>query len=88
MVILAGHGAGTEEDFLLRDDTTPAKKGIRPVTRQLSQHARLRKVFERVKKNLKIKIDILGMDVCLMSMIEVCYELKGLVEVPGQLGKL
>ena len=40
----------------------------------------LREVFEKVKKKLKIKIDILGMDVCLMSMVEVCYELNGLVE--------
>ena len=29
---------------------------------------------------LKIEIDILGMDVCLMSMVEVCYELNGLVD--------
>ena len=81
MVILAGHGAGTEEDFLLRDETTPAKKGIRPSNPTSSLSMReLQKVFEKVKEELKIKIDILGMDVCLMSMIEVCYELNGLVE--------
>ena len=41
-----------------------------------------------MKKSLGIKVDILGMDVCLMSMVEVCYELEGLVEYLGQLGEL
>jgi Clostripain family len=69
MVILAGHGAGTEEDFLLRDDNP---------TNSLSMRE-LRSVFEAVKDELDIKVDILGMDVCLMSMVEVCRELQGLV---------
>ena len=52
MVILAGHGAGTEEDFLLRDDTTPAKKGIRPSNPTSSLSMReLQKVFEKVKED-------------------------------------
>jgi Clostripain family len=70
MLILAGHGAGTEEDFLLRDDNP---------TNSLSMRE-LRTVFEKVKNTLGITIDILGMDVCLMSMVEVCFELNGLVE--------
>ena len=70
MVILAGHGAGTEEDFLLKDQNPGSSLSI----------PALRKVFEEVKKSLPIKVDILGMDVCLMSMVEVCYELEGLVE--------
>jgi len=70
MVILAGHGAGTEEDFLLQDENPSNSLSI----------PALRKVFEKVKTKLKIEIDILGMDVCLMSMVEVCYELKGLVK--------
>ena len=70
MVVLAGHGAGTEEDFLLKDDSPRNSLSI----------PALREVFEEVKKYLKINIDILGMDVCLMSMVEICYELNGLVE--------
>ena len=70
MVILAGHGAGTEADFLLKDQDPGSSLSI----------PALRKVFEEVKKSLRIKVDILGMDVCLMSMVEVCYELEGLVE--------
>ena len=69
MVVLAGHGAGTEADFLLKDQDPGSSLSI----------PALRKVFEEVKKSLGIKVDILGMDVCLMSMVEVCYELEGLV---------
>ena len=78
MVVLAGHGAGTEADFLLKDQNPGSSLSI----------PALRKVFEEVKKSLGIKVDILGMDVCLMSMVEVCYELEGLVEYLGQLGEL
>jgi hypothetical protein len=81
MVILAGHGAGTEEDFLMRDETTLAQNGIRPSNPTSSLSMReLQSVFEKVKEELKIEIDILGMDVCLMSMVEVCYELNGFVK--------
>src|SRR5262245_53962909 len=70
IVILAGHGAGTEEDFLLSDEHPTSSLSI----------PRLADVFRAVKGSLKIKVDILGMDVCLMSMVEVCYQLNGLVD--------
>jgi Clostripain family len=70
MVILAGHGAGTEEDFLLADENPMSSLSI----------PALRDVFEAVQETLPINIDILGMDVCLMSMVEVCYELNGFVD--------
>jgi hypothetical protein len=70
MVVLAGHGAGTEDDFLLKDENPGSSLSI----------PALREVFEEVKQRLNIKVDILGMDVCLMSMVEVCYELEGLVD--------
>ncbi|MGH7429512.1 MAG: clostripain-related cysteine peptidase, partial [Candidatus Methylomirabilaceae bacterium] len=57
MVILAGHGAGAEEGFLLRDDNPANFLSIRE----------LRGVFEQAKKKLGITIDILGTDICLMS---------------------
>jgi hypothetical protein len=82
MLILAGHGAGTEEDFLMRDETTLAQKGIRPSNPTSSLSMReLRSVLKEVNENEELqKIDILGMDVCLMSMVEVCYELNGSVD--------
>ena len=37
----------------------------------------LKRVLLSIKKMLKRKIDILGMDACLMSMLEVAYQIKG-----------
>jgi len=37
----------------------------------------LKKVLERVAKSLKRKIDVVGMDACLMNMAEVAYQLRG-----------
>jgi hypothetical protein len=36
----------------------------------------LKKVMARISKQLKRKIDILGMDACLMSMVEVAYQMR------------
>jgi hypothetical protein len=71
MVVLSGHGSGTEGDFLSKDNPLDA----------LSIPA-LEWVFSEVVKAGKkkfgrdFKIDIVGMDSCLMSMIEVGFELR------------
>ncbi|MGH9844406.1 MAG: clostripain-related cysteine peptidase, partial [Blastocatellia bacterium] len=43
----------------------------------------LKQSFQELKRELRRgqKIDILGLDACLMSMAEVCYELKDFVEI-------
>jgi hypothetical protein len=71
MVVLAGHGSGAIDDFLLKDENARDS---------LTLHE-LRDVFELVKKKLRgKKLDILGMDSCLMSMAEVYYQLVGSVD--------
>lgn len=40
----------------------------------------LKKVMTRIKKKLARKIDILGMDACLMSMAEVAYQMRDTAE--------
>ena len=40
----------------------------------------LKKVMTNIKKKLKRKIGILGMDACLMSMLEVNYQMRDLAE--------
>lgn len=40
----------------------------------------LKKVMTNIKRKLKRKIDILGMDACLMSMLEVAYQMRDLAE--------
>lgn len=64
MVVLVGHGSGTDDDFLLHDDNPPDALSI----------LELRYVFDRLTDDGHT-IDILGMDTCLMNMAEVCFEL-------------
>ena len=40
----------------------------------------LKKVLARIKKKIKHKIDIVGMDACLMSMVEVAYQMRDVAE--------
>ena len=75
MVILSGHGGGMREGFLLKDDERPLSSIPSYFPIQM-----LRQVFG--SRELKAllghrKIDILGFDACLMSMVEVSYELRG-----------
>lgn len=65
MVVLAGHGSGSDDDFLLRDENPPDFLSI----------AELQGVFERLAAE-KRTIDILGFDTCLMSMAEICHQLQ------------
>jgi hypothetical protein len=73
MVVLAGHGSGTNRDFLLKDESPAGSLTINE----------LKRAFEELSPELgdNRKIDILGMDTCLMSMAEVAYELRGLVKI-------
>ncbi|HEX8180046.1 MAG TPA: clostripain-related cysteine peptidase [Pyrinomonadaceae bacterium] len=78
MLVLWGHGSGTAEDFLLRDENPPDALSI----------PELKDAFRLAKKRLEDvglpetvlgpegKIDILGMDSCLMSTGEVGYEVR------------
>jgi hypothetical protein len=67
MLVLGGHGAGTERDYLMKDESPIDSLTI----------AELRQAIEDTGQT----IDILGMDSCLMSMAEVCYELRGQVKL-------
>lgn len=67
MLVLAGHGAGTERDYLMKDESPIDSLTI----------SELRQAIE----DTGVELDILGMDSCLMSMAEVCYELRGMVKV-------
>src|SRR5215204_2693922 len=68
LIVLSGHSGGTNSDYLLTD-TSP---------RGSLTFNELKTVFKELQKDLNgQKIDIIGMDHCLMSMAEVCYELRG-----------
>ena len=74
MVILAGHGAGVNQGFFLRDEERRLSEipSSFPLTNLKGQ------VFNDPELVVALgnkKIDILGFDACMMSMVEVCYEL-------------
>jgi hypothetical protein len=81
LVVLSGHGNGLISDFLSRDIETPDKLSI----------PKLQWVFKEVREELKthlkektngkaaaedFKVDVLGLDSCMMSMAEIGYELR------------
>lgn len=76
LVVLGGHGGGVEREFL-RDESSNGTLTM----------AELGEVFTVVNSRLKTKggeplvIDVLGLDSCLMSMAEVCHELRGNVKL-------
>jgi hypothetical protein len=47
--------------------------------RDFLDNAELKRVLAQVVKKAKRPIDVLGFDACLMSMVEVAYQLRGLV---------
>jgi len=68
LVVLSGHSGGTDSDFLLTDESSRGSLTFNE----------LKAVFKHLEADLNGQtIDIIGMDNCLMSMAEICYELKG-----------
>jgi Clostripain family len=81
MVILNGHGAGVVEGFFLTDEERPLS--LIPTSFPLNE---LRDVFDSADVRDALsgrKINILGFDACMMSMVEVCYELHDLTALDG-----
>lgn len=73
MVVLSGHGAGTERDYFLKDEGSAGYLTFNELKLAFEQLHE----FDLNKK----KLDIIGLDSCLMSMAEVCYELRDLTEI-------
>ena len=74
MLVLAGHSGGVEEGYLMKDENpvhAMSLTGLMQVLRQVQDK----------EQGLGIKLDILGMDACLMSMVEICHELWSLGDV-------
>jgi hypothetical protein len=69
MVVLSGHGSGSDGDFL-KDESSGGSLTVRA----------LGEVFAALRR-FGVKADILGLDSCLMSTAEVYFELRGSVDV-------
>ena len=89
MVVLAGHGNGTDQDFFLRDETRPFSllpsslsipdlQQVFKSSEEGEERTGLEKILEETHQKYggSKKIDILGFDTCVMSMAEVCYQLR------------
>jgi hypothetical protein len=65
-LILSGHGSGTTEDFLMKDESANDSLTIDELTNALA----------RARQETRTTIDILGMDACYMSMGEVAFHVR------------
>jgi hypothetical protein len=71
MLILSGHGSGSTEDFLLKDESPADSLTI----------DELEFALKKARKHIdNKKFDLLGMDCCFMSMVEVCYQIRQYVD--------
>ena len=71
IVVLAGHGGGIEDSFLLRDENPTGTLSLRE----------MKIAFRAIKNDFQVEVDIVGLDTCLMSMAEVGYQLKDLAKI-------
>src|ERR1041385_6319395 len=79
MVALSGHGGGPNSDFLSRDIETPDTLSIPKIQWVLRE---VKQDLEETFGNLvadDFKIDVLGLDSCMMSNAEIGYELRNYV---------
>jgi len=73
MVVLSGHGSGVVGEFLTTDKRL---LGLSiPRLRKVLDSA-LQKIQKKLGQNAPKKFDILGLDSCQMSMVEVAYEVR------------
>ena len=76
IVVLSGHGSGAEGDFLMDSDPTTSLS-IPELGLILREAVR---IYHKKELDWHAKpadrIQILGMDSCLMSNVEVCYEIR------------
>jgi hypothetical protein len=70
LLIVSGHGGGTEKGYLLRDEHPDDALTI----------WELQVALEAMRERLNVHIDVLGMDCCLMTMAEVSFQLQGLAD--------
>lgn len=63
------------------DEVVVTSIGVDEETGQFLDNVELKEVFKAIRDSLGRQIDIVGMDACLMSMAEVCYQLRDSVKV-------
>ncbi len=79
MLILSGHGSGAVGDFLPDNHGSNGSLTIPALQGALDKAQTELRRSDHLGADAKL-IDVLGMDSCLMSMAEVCYEVRDAVE--------
>jgi len=72
-LIMSGHGSGITDDFFLKDEDSMDSLTIGELRTALKDIA---KIIRAKTGDRSRKIDIVGMDACLMSMGEIAYEIR------------
>jgi hypothetical protein len=80
MLILSGHGSGSTEDFLMKDDNPVDSLSIPELDEALDMATKALGEAAGKEKDERKNIDVLGMDCCFMSMVEVCYQIRNYVD--------
>jgi hypothetical protein len=73
LLVLSGHGSGTTEDFLMRDESAMDSLTIDELEKAL---AGANQAFGARHSQPGRKIDVLGLDACYMCMGEVAYQIR------------
>ena len=76
-LILSGHGSGSTEDFLAKDESAMDSLTIPELATALDQ---VNQYLGKGQQGGRKKIDVFGMDCCFMSMLEVYYQIRSFAQ--------
>ena len=77
-LVLSGHGAGTSDDFLMRDENSRDALSMKELQEALDQAV---SIIRQSSGDPNRKLDILGFDACFMSMGEVALEARAYADI-------
>ena len=77
-LVLSGHGGGTSDDFLLKDENSRDALSMKELQEALQAAT---EILQRSSGDPTRKFDILGFDACFMSMGEVALEVRSYADI-------
>ena len=77
-LVLSGHGAGTSDDFLMRDENSRDALSMKELQEALDKAT---SIIRQSSGDPNRKLDILGFDACFMSMGEVALEARDYADI-------
>ena len=77
-LVLSGHGGGTSDDFLMKDENSRDALSMKELQEAL---AKATSIIRQTSSDPNRKFDILGFDACFMSMGEVALEVRDYADI-------